>query len=82
MSATDTARASLSRYQSLGLVVGAIGILATVAGLFVAPDNFWQSYLLGFLLWNGITVGFLGVLMLHHMVGGEWGFVNRRLIRS
>jgi hypothetical protein len=82
MNGTDTARPIISRFQGMALVAGAIGILATVAGLFVAPDHFWPSYLLGFLLWNGITVGFLGILMLHHMVGGEWGFVNRRLYEA
>jgi hypothetical protein len=27
-------------------------------------------------------VSFLGLLMLHHMVGGEWGFINRRIFEA
>lgn len=39
-----------------------------------------QGYLAAWLFWAGLSVGCLAVLMLHHLVGGRWGFlVQRRL---
>jgi hypothetical protein len=35
--------------------------------------EFFRSYLVAFLFWTGLSVGSLAVLMLHHLVGGDWG---------
>jgi hypothetical protein len=43
---------------------------------------FFQAYLLGYLFWTGIGVGCLGLLMLHHLVGGRWGFAIQRLLEA
>ncbi|HQR40389.1 MAG TPA: hypothetical protein PLF26_18550, partial [Blastocatellia bacterium] len=81
---TDTSRPLINRLQSIALGIGVLGLAALGAGFAMdqGHEHFYQSYLLGFMFWNGITVGFLGLLMLHHMVGGEWGYVNRRFFEA
>ena len=84
MNVTDTTGPVISRLQLLGLGVGVIGLVAL--GIGFATDeghhHIYQSYLMGWLLWNGVAVAYLGILMLHHMVGGDWGYVNRRFIEA
>lgn len=41
-----------------------------------------HAYLGAYLYWFGATVGSLGLLMLHHTVGGGWGFVIRRFLEA
>lgn len=68
--------------QSRGLLVGGVFLLISLLGLALAPATFYRGYLFGFLFWFGITLGSLAILMLHHMVGGAWGFVIRRLMEA
>lgn len=37
-----------------------------------------QSWLVAFLFWIGLALGSLAIVMLHHLVGGAWGFLIRR----
>lgn len=45
-------------------------------------EQFFRSYLIAYLFWLGIALGCLPVLMLHHLVGGVWGFVTRRIFEA
>lgn len=71
-----------SRLQQKLLVVGVAGLAACVAGVFISPEQFFRSYLMGWVFWIGITLGCLAILMLQHLSGGGWGFVIRRLLES
>jgi hypothetical protein len=44
----------------------------------VWPEHFAASYLVAFLFWVGLALGCVGFIMLHHLVGGEWGLPIRR----
>ena len=44
----------------------------------VSPERFFLAYLTSFMFWVGISVACLAVIMLHHLVGGIWGFLVRR----
>ena len=46
------------------------------------PRHFWESYLIGYIFWIGITLGSLGVLMVQHLSGGAWTMVSRRLLEA
>lgn len=45
-------------------------------------DQLFRSYLIAYLFWLGIALGCLPLLMLHHLVGGTWGFVIRRILEA
>src|SRR5437762_6815681 len=45
-------------------------------------DQLFRSYLIAYLFWFGIALGCLPLLMLHHLVGGTWGFVIRRILEA
>ena len=62
-----------------GLLALALAAAAAVAG---GADQFFRSYLLGFVFWNGIGLGCLAVLMLQFVTGGAWGIAIRRLLES
>jgi len=71
--------AELSRLGSRSLLLGALGLGLTAIGFVSARETFLQSYLIAFIFWMGLTVGPLGVLMIHHLSGGAWGMAGRRI---
>ncbi len=68
--------------QQRSLVIGAIGAVASVAGVFLAPESFYSAYLTAFMFWLGLSLGCMAILMLYHLVGGAWGTVIRRIVES
>jgi hypothetical protein len=68
--------------QQRSLVIGAIGAVASVAGVFLAPESFYSAYLTAFMFWLGLSLGCMAILMLYHLVGGAWGTVMRRIVES
>ena len=48
----------------------------------VGPVAFFPAYLVAYLFWVGISLGCLALLMLHHLVGGAWGFPIRRPLEA
>lgn len=72
----------MDRLQRTALVVGVVFLALTAIGLFVDPGQFFRSYLYAYLYTLGLSIGSLGILLLHHTVGGKWGVVTRRLLES
>jgi hypothetical protein len=70
----------LRRYQRQLLVAGSVGLLLSLLGLIVNPTQFYQSYLMAYMLWLGVTLGCLALGMVHQLSGGAWGVVIRRPI--
>lgn len=83
MNQVETIPPQLNRIQQRSLLVG-IAALAICGGLaFISGlDRFLQAYLLGYLFWLHLALGCMAVVMLHHLVGGRWGFVIRRPLES
>jgi len=73
---------SLSDFQKRALIVGAVFLVALVAGAFIDRKQFLQAYLVGWTFWTGIAIGSLALLMLQHLTGGGWGFVIRRVLEA
>ena len=70
----------LRRLQRPLLVAGLAGLgVSAVGGLF-NPTQFFQSYLMAYLLCLGTTLGCLALGMVHQLSGGAWGVVLRRPI--
>ena len=72
----------LDSIQRRAIIVGAIGAILCVVGVFWDSAQFFQSYLLGYLLWVGLTLGCFAILMLQHLVGSSWGFVIQRPLEA
>ncbi len=72
----------MDRIQNRALIVGVAAMLVCVIGAFSNSRQFFHSYLIGFLFWLGAALGCAAVLMLHHLVGGGWGLIIRRLLES
>jgi hypothetical protein len=73
---------SVGRLQQRGLIAGVIGVVGAVIFGLRSPDQFYESYLIGFLLVLGLSLGSLGLLMLQHLTGGEWGILIRRPLEA
>ena len=82
MTPSDTLRPQMERVQRSALFVGLLALLISLAGLFMDPAHFWQSYLFAFIFWAGLALGCLGIFFLHNVVGGNWGVAVRRLVES
>jgi hypothetical protein len=81
---TYTLPPAFERYQKRALVVGVAALLATavVAFLVAGPVQFFRSYLVAYVFWTGVAVGSLAIMMLHHLSGGAWGLVIRRIFEA
>jgi hypothetical protein len=73
---------ALARLQRWALVAGFWGLLAGVVGAFLNLDQFFRSWLIGFLFCLGLSMGSLALLMVQHMSGGQWGLVGRRVFEA
>jgi hypothetical protein len=73
---------SVRRVQLGGWLVGGVALVAAILGAFTSPDKFYQSYLFSYLLVLGLTLGSLGLLMLQHLTGGNWGIIIRRPLEA
>src|SRR3954469_26003628 len=79
--ASLVASASTATVQMRSFIIGAIGAVVCLIGLFVpgGPEHLMRSWLVAFMFWVGLSAGCMGVLMLTYMVGGWWGFIPRRI---
>lgn len=80
--AAYTAPPVIGRIQQRSLIVGIAGVALCAAGAYLNPTQFFRSYLMGYVFWLGIALGSIAIMMLHHMSGGGWGLVIRRLLES
>jgi hypothetical protein len=69
---------SVGRLEKRAMVVGVLGVIACIIGWIMRPEDFYRSYLLAFLFVLGLSLGSLGLLMLQHLTGGDWGIMIRR----
>ena len=76
----DVAIPELAGLQRRLLIAGAVGAVVSAIGWLVDTRQFYQSYLMGYMLWLGITLGCLALGMVHQLSGGAWGVVIRRPI--
>src|SRR5206468_2956225 len=76
----DVAIPELATQQRRFLRAGAAGVAVSAIGLMVDARQFLQSYLMGYMLCLGVTLGCLALGMVHQLSGGAWGVVIRRPI--
>ncbi len=80
--AVNTDVPALARLQQRALIVGVLGLAAGAVGAVLNPDQFFRSWLIGFLFCLWLSLGPLALLMLQHMSGGQWGLVGRRVFEA
>jgi hypothetical protein len=69
-------------WQVRSLIVGVIGTLVLVATGSMWHEVFMRGYLVGFMLWLGLSLGCLALLMLQYVTGGLWGLISRRFLEA
>ena len=82
MTPTESYRPQMDRIQRMSLIVGVVAFIVFLIQLFIEPARFFRSYLFAFIYWSGLTLGCLGIYLLHNVVGGNWGVVIRRFLES
>jgi hypothetical protein len=78
----DLLRMQLDRIQRRSLLIGIAAAVVCAVGALYTPQQFFRSYLLAYLFWTGISLGCFALVMLHHLVGGGWGVLIRRMLES
>lgn len=71
--------ADIEGRRSYALMVGIAGLAVCGIGFAINRDQFFRAWLIAYLLWLGVTLGSLALIMIHHLSGGAWGLVARRL---
>lgn len=69
----------LARARQIVPIGAGVCLVLLVLCIFVAGrSQFFRSWLFAWLFWFGLTVGCMGVVMMHHLLGGAWGYLIRR----
>jgi hypothetical protein len=76
----DAAIPALAGLQQRLLIAGAAGAAVSLVGALLNARQFFQSYLMAYMLCLGITLGCLALGMVHQLSGGAWGVLIRRPI--
>ncbi|HLH45108.1 MAG TPA: hypothetical protein VKV74_19115 [Bryobacteraceae bacterium] len=72
----------IARWRRRAQAVGAALFIVSVLGAFFNPEQFFHSYLCGFLFWWGLALGAMALVMLQYLTGGAWGVVTRRPLEA
>jgi hypothetical protein len=78
--APEAAHTILQRSLGVGLLFGVASLILALVP--ATREQFFHSYLLGFMLWLGISLGSMAFLMVQHLTGGKWGMVIRRPLEA
>jgi hypothetical protein len=74
--------ARILRLRAVALGIGVVAAVVCAIGGVLMPVAFFHAYLTAYLFWLDIALGSLGLIMLHHITGGAWGFTVRRLLEA
>ena len=71
--------ADIDARRSRALLIGVAALVLCAVGFFINRDQFFRAWLIGYMLWLGVALGSMGLMMIHHLSGGAWGMVVRRV---
>lgn len=71
-----------ARFRLAALLLGLVGIAASLAAAFLDPVEFYAGWLAAFLFWIGLSLGALMLLMAHDLTGGGWGETARPALEA
>ncbi len=75
----------VNRYRTMALAVGVIGLALGAIGFAMgghSRDQFYRSYLFGYIFWVEIALGCLVILLIGHIATGSWSVVSRRAVEA
>lgn len=73
MGNSDKVFPGLRGMQTAGLILGIAGLGMLGYAYSTGDKSVFQSYLLGFVVWLMLSLGFLGITILKHLTQGTWG---------
>src|SRR5690625_4875749 len=73
---------SYSSWQVPSLIVGVVAAVVAIIVALIGDVQFFQSYLLAYLFWLGLSLGAFVMLLAQHMAGGSWSAVIRRPLEA
>ena len=80
-----SAPAFVSAWRTRALTIGAVfGVIGLILA-FLAGDHFQhllRSWLLGFMITLGFSIGGMALLMVQYLSGGKWGLLVRRPLEA
>jgi hypothetical protein len=76
--------AEASKWQTTYVGIGVVAALVCVAGFVMESqrEQVMRGYLIGFMLWLGLSLGCMAILMIQHLSGGLWGLSIRRVLEA
>lgn len=72
----------LRRASTIALILGITCLGISAVDALGHYRRFFVGYLIGYTYWAGLSLGCLGLALLHHLTGGRWGFVIRRFLEA
>ncbi|MFZ0980924.1 MAG: hypothetical protein WAN23_16085 [Candidatus Acidiferrales bacterium] len=82
MSPSEIIQQRLNSRQTQALIVGVLGIVVWLAFGLRDTQQFFRSYIFAFMFWAAVPLGCLGILLVHHLTGGWWGYPIRRVVEA
>lgn len=64
------------------MLVGIAALAIFLVGAFLDRAQFFRSYLYAYVFFTGLALGSLGIVLMHNVVGGNWGVAIRRIVES
>ncbi len=73
---------NLTKFRRTSAIIAVIGVLLFAVAVFTDAQRSLQAYLVGYVFWWSMSLGCLGLLLLHNLVGGAWGHSVRPYWRA
>lgn len=78
----ESVNTRIGQWQRISLLIGIAGVLLVITGFLLDREQALRSYLFAYLYWIGMGLGSMGILLMHHTVGGKWGMLIRRMCEA
>jgi len=72
----------MDRIRRAALGIGIACLALCGAGALVRPDIVSRGYLVAYCYVAGLALGSMAIVMVHHLTGGRWGVLARRVLES